>query len=173
MLHVGFASAPFLLSCPWTGDATLAQTAGGDRLHRDLRLGAGGRTWDASRPLETSPRRPKSGSTHLLDLGNDGQWHWIALKDVSTMFGHGYLELATTQIDSLVFLSSCDGVVKDVDCTFLACPTARPQTEWGNFTDGTLPYVSARSGSVRGRQDLPRGAVGQAFVGAFARGESE
>ena len=75
--------------------------------------------WDATPSLEDlSSAAQERSPSDLLDLGNDGQWHWIALKDVSTMFGDGYLELATTQIDSVVFLSSCDGVLKDVERFF-------------------------------------------------------
>ena len=118
---------------------------------------------------KTSPRRLGAESIRLLDLGNDGQWHWIALKDVSTMFGDGYLELATTQIDSVVFLSSCDGVVKDVERFFGVQPRDERGLSEGQFSSLALGWC----GSVRRRCHLPRPAVGQAVVGAFAHCQAE
>jgi len=100
--------------------------------------------WDASPSLEDlSSAAQERSPSDLLDLGNDGQWHWIALKDVSTMFGDGYLELATTQIDSVVFLSSCDGVVKDVERFFGVQPRDKRGLTRGNFP--TLPLGGAEA----------------------------
>ena len=102
-----------LLLLAWTGEATSQTRGGQDRYIGEMAVELGG-TWDANPTLErlqAAPRRKISDP--LINLGNDGQWHWIELKGLSRAFGAQFLEVATAQIDSLTFLSTCNGNLKD------------------------------------------------------------
>ncbi len=102
-----------LLSLAWTGDATSQTRGGQDRYIGKMAVELEG-TWDANPPLERLRSAPKRNITDpLINLGNDGQWHWIELKGLSRAFGAQFLEVATAQIDSLTFLSTCNGNLKD------------------------------------------------------------
>ena len=102
-----------LLLLAWTGDATSQTRGGQDRYIGEMAVELEG-TWDANPPLDRLQSAPKRNITDpLINLGNDGQWHWIELKGLSRAFGAQFLEVATAQIDSLTFLSTCNGNLKD------------------------------------------------------------
>ena len=48
----------------------------------------------------------------LINLGNDGEWHWVRVQIPTSLEGGKYLEVATAQIDSLVALASCKGTLQ-------------------------------------------------------------
>lgn len=104
---------PFLLLLAWTGDATSQTRGGQDRYIGEMAVELEG-TWDANPTLERLQTAPKRNiADPLINLGNDGQWHWIELTGLSRAFGSQFLEVATAQIDSLTFLSTCNGNLKD------------------------------------------------------------
>ena len=49
--------------------------------------------------------------TGVVNLGNDGAWHWVRVELLSSAFGGKHLELATAQLDSVVVMTACNGVV--------------------------------------------------------------
>ncbi len=93
---------------------TLAQFSGSpDRYVGDIAAILEG-DWDDNpsiNRLQSAPKR--SVEEKVLDFGNDGKWHWIELRGLMSLFGTQYLEVATSQIDSISFLSTCDGKIKD------------------------------------------------------------
>ena len=104
----------FVLLLAWTCDATSQTRGGQDRYIGEMAVELEG-TWDANPTLERlqTAAQAETSSDPLINLGNDGQWHWIELKGLSRAFGSQFLEVATAQIDSLTFLSTCNGNLKD------------------------------------------------------------
>ncbi len=136
MLHVH----SLLLLLAWTCDAT-SQTHGvRDRYIGEMAVELEG-TWDAHPTLERLQAAPRRNIPEpLINLGNDGQWHWIELKGLSRAFGSQFLEVATAQIDSLTFLSTCNGNLKDGPLHLNGVSIRGTSDRMGqSLTDGTFP----------------------------------
>ena len=136
MLHV----LSLLLFLSWTCDAT-SQTHGiRDRYIGEMAVELEG-TWDAHPTLERLQAAPRRNIPEpLINLGNDGQWHWIELKGLSRAFDSQFLEVATAQIDSLTFLSTCNGNLKDGPLHLNGVSIRGTSDRMGqSLTDGTFP----------------------------------
>lgn len=136
MLHV----LSLLLLLAWTCDAT-SQTHGvRDRYIGEMAVELEG-TWDAHPTLERLQAAPRRNIPEpLINLGNDGQWHWIELKGLSRAFDSQFLEVATAQIDSLTFLSTCNGNLKDGPLHLNGVSIRGTSDRMGqSLTDGTFP----------------------------------
>ena len=136
MLHV----LSLLLFLSWTCDAT-SQTHGiQDRYIGEMAVELEG-TWDAHPTLERLQAAPRRNIPEpLINLGNDGQWHWIELKGLSRAFDSQFLEVATAQIDSLTFLSTCNGNLKDGPLHLNGVSIRGTSDRMGqSLTDGTFP----------------------------------
>lgn len=136
MLHV----LSLLLLFAWTCDAT-SQTHGvRDRYIGEMAVELEG-TWDAHPTLERLQAAPRRNIPEpLINLGNDGQWHWIELKGLSRAFDSQFLEVATAQIDSLTFLSTCNGNLKDGPLHLNGVSIRGTSDRMGqSLTDGTFP----------------------------------
>ena len=136
MLHV----LSLLLLLSWTCDAT-SQTHGiRDRYIGEMAVELEG-TWDAHPTLERLQAAPRRNIPEpLINLGNDGQWHWIELKGLSRAFDSQFLEVATAQIDSLTFLSTCNGNLKDGPLHLNGVSIRGTSDRMGqSLTDGTFP----------------------------------
>ena len=136
MLHL----LSLLLLLAWTCDAT-AQTHGvRDRYIGEMAVELEG-TWDAQPTLERLQAAPRRNIAEpLINLGNDGQWHWMELTGLSRAFGSQFLEVATAQIDSLTFLSTCNGNLKDGPLHLNGVSIRRTSDRMGqSLTDGTFP----------------------------------
>ena len=98
-------------------------------------------TWNAYPTLERLQAAPKRKIEEpLINLGNDGEWHWIELKGLSRAFGSQFLEVATAQIDSLTFLSTCNGNLKDGPLHLNGVSIRGSSDRMGrSLTDGTFP----------------------------------
>ena len=131
---------PFLLLLAWTGDATSQTRGGQDRYIGEMAVELEG-TWDANPTLERLQTAPKRNiADPLINLGNDGQWHWIELTGLSRAFGSQFLEVATAQIDSLTFLSTCNGNLKDGPLHLNGVSIRGTSDGMGqSLTDGTFP----------------------------------
>ena len=131
---------PFLLLLAWTGDATSQTRGGQDRYIGEMAVELEG-TWDANPSLERLQTAPKRNiADPLINLGNDGQWHWIELTGLSRAFGSQFLEVATAQIDSLTFLSTCNGNLKDGPLHLNGVSIRGTSDGMGqSLTDGTFP----------------------------------
>ncbi|MEC7693373.1 MAG: 7TM diverse intracellular signaling domain-containing protein [Bacteroidota bacterium] len=131
---------PFLLLLAWTGDATSQTRGGQDRYIGEMAVELEG-TWDANPTLERLQTAPKRNiADPLINLGNDGQWHWIELTGLSRAFGSQFLEVATAQIDSLTFLSTCNGNLKDGPLHLNGVSIRGTSDGRGqSLTDGTFP----------------------------------
>ena len=131
---------PFLLLLAWTGDATSQTRGGQDRYIGEMAVELEG-TWDANPSLERLQTAPKRNiADPLINLGNDGQWHWIELTGLSRAFGSQFLEVATAQIDSLTFLSTCNGILKDGPLHLNGVSIRGTSDGMGqSLTDGTFP----------------------------------
>ena len=131
---------PFLLLLAWTGDATSQTRGGQDRYIGEMAVELKG-TWDANPTLERLQTAPKRNiADPLINLGNDGQWHWIELTGLSRAFGSQFLEVATAQIDSLTFLSTCNGILKDGPLHLNGVSIRGTSDGMGqSLTDGTFP----------------------------------
>ena len=131
---------PFLLLLAWTGDATSQTRGGQDRYIGEIAVELEG-TWDANPTLERLQTAPKRNiADPLINLGNDGQWHWIELTGLSRAFGSQFLEVATAQIDSLTFLSTCNGNLKDGPLHLNGVSIRGTSDGMGqSLTDGTFP----------------------------------
>ena len=102
-----------VLMVGWFGDARGQSTRRQDRYIGEMAVELEGE-WNGDPSLEllqAAPKRPIEEK--LINLGNDGQWHWIELSGLSSAFGSQYLEVATAQIDSLALFSTCNGMLKD------------------------------------------------------------
>ena len=136
MLHV----LSLLLLLAWTCNAT-SQTHGvRDRYIGEMAVELEG-TWDAHPTLERLQAAPRRNIPEpLINLGNDGQWHWIELKGLSRAFDSQFLEVATAQIDSLTFLSTCNGNLKDGPLHLNGVSIRGTSDRMGqSLTDGTFP----------------------------------
>ena len=136
MLHV----LSLLLLLSWTCDAT-SQTHGiRDRYIGEMAVELEG-TWDAHPTLERLQAAPRRNIPEpLINLGNDGQWHWIELKGLSRAFDSQFLEVATAQIDSLTFLSTCNGNLKDGPLHLNGVSIRGTSDRMGqSLTDGAFP----------------------------------
>ena len=61
---------------------------------------------------ELSAASGTQNQSGLINLGNDGEWHWVRVQIPTSLEGGKYLEVATAQIDSLVALASCKGTLQ-------------------------------------------------------------
>lgn len=96
--------------------------------------------WNAHPSLEQLRNASKRTlEEKLINLGNDGEWHWIELNGFSSSFGAQYLEVATTQIDSIVFLSTCDGAIKDGPWQIHGVPSRGGARSQRYSSDGAFP----------------------------------
>ncbi|MGB0247711.1 MAG: 7TM diverse intracellular signaling domain-containing protein [Flavobacteriales bacterium] len=131
---------PLLLLLAWTCDATSQTRGGQDRYIGEMAVELEG-TWDANPTLERLQTAPKRNiADPLINLGNDGQWHWIELTGLSRAFGSQFLEVATAQIDSLTFLSTCNGNLKDGPLHLNGVSIRGTSDGMGqSLTDGTFP----------------------------------
>ena len=131
---------PLLLLLAWTCDATSQTRGGQDRYIGEMAVELEG-TWDANPTLERLQTAPRRNLTDpLINLGNDGQWHWIELTGLSRAFGSQFLEVATAQIDSLTFLSTCNGNLKDGPLHLNGVSIRGTSDGMGqSLTDGTFP----------------------------------
>lgn len=129
-----------LLLLAWTCDATSQTRGGQDRYIGEMAVELEG-TWDAYPTLERLQTAPKRNiADPLINLGNDGQWHWIELTGLSRAFGSQFLEVATAQIDSLTFLSTCNGNLKDGPLHLNGVSIRGTSDGMGqSLTDGTFP----------------------------------
>ena len=129
-----------LLLLAWTCDATSQTRGGQDRYIGEMAVELEG-TWDANPTLERLQTAPKRNiADPLINLGNDGQWHWIELTGLSRAFGSQFLEVATAQIDSLTFLSTCNGNLKDGPLHLNGVSIRGTSDGMGqSLTDGTFP----------------------------------
>ena len=50
----------------------------------------------------------EAGSTGVLNLGNDGSWHWVRVDIPASTKAGSYLEIATAQTDSIVVIAACN-----------------------------------------------------------------
>lgn len=129
-----------LLLLAWTCDATSQTRGGQDRYIGEMAVELEG-NWDANPTLERLQKAPRGNLTDpLINLGNDGQWHWIELTGLSRAFGSQFLEVATAQIDSLTFLSTCNGNLKDGPMHLNGVSIRGTSDGMGqSLTDGTFP----------------------------------
>ena len=56
--------------------------------------------------LKGAPEQP--GTSGVLNMGNDGLWHWIRMDIPAAANGGSYLEIASAQTDSIVVMAACD-----------------------------------------------------------------
>ena len=123
-----------------THDATSQSQMAQDRYIGEMAVELEG-TWNANPTLERLESAPKRKVEEpLINLGNDGAWHWIELKGLSRAFGSQFLEVATAQIDSLTFLSTCNGNLKDGPLHLNGVSIRGTSDGMGqSLTDGTFP----------------------------------
>ena len=123
-----------------THDATSQSQMAQDRYIGEMAVELEG-TWNANPTLERLESAPKRKVEEpLINLGNDGEWHWIELKGLSRAFGSQFLEVATAQIDSLTFLSTCNGNLKDGPLHLNGVSIRGTSDGMGqSLTDGTFP----------------------------------
>ena len=68
--------------------------------------------WDADATLVDLTRAPeRSGASGVLNLGNDGLWHWVRMDVPASAKVGSYLEIASAQTDSIVVMAVCDETV--------------------------------------------------------------
>ena len=68
--------------------------------------------WRATTTLAELKAAPEEvGSTGVLNLGNDGLWHWVRMDVPSSAKQGAYLEIASAQTDSIVVMAACDETV--------------------------------------------------------------
>ena len=129
-----------VLMVGWFGDARGQSTRRQDRYIGEMAVELEGE-WNGDPSLEllqAAPKRPIEEK--LINLGNDGQWHWIELTGLSRAFGSQFLEVATAQIDSLTFLSTCNGNLKDGPLHLNGVSIRGTSDGMGqSLTDGTFP----------------------------------
>ena len=71
----------FILEGEWSADASLAE-------------------------LNEAPER--AGTSGVLNLGNDGLWHWVRMDVPASANVGSYLEIASAQTDSIAVMAVCD-----------------------------------------------------------------
>ena len=68
--------------------------------------------WSADAALADLRRAPEqAGTSGVLNLGNDGLWHWVRLDVPASAKVGSYLEIASAQTDSIVVMAVCDQTV--------------------------------------------------------------
>ena len=68
--------------------------------------------WGANAALADLGRAPEqAGTSGVLNLGNDGLWHWVRLDVPASAKVGSYLEIASAQTDSIVVMAVCDQTV--------------------------------------------------------------
>ena len=68
--------------------------------------------WSADAALDDlKGAAQRSGTSGVLNLGNDGLWHWVRLDVPASSKAGSYLEIASAQTDSIVVMAVCDETV--------------------------------------------------------------
>ena len=68
--------------------------------------------WSADAALVDLKEAPeKAGTSGVLNLGNDGLWHWVRMDVPASANVGSYLEIASAQTDSIVVMAVCDETV--------------------------------------------------------------
>ena len=68
--------------------------------------------WSADAALADLRKAPEqAGTSGVLNLGNDGLWHWVRMDVPASANVGSYLEIASAQTDSIVVMAVCDETV--------------------------------------------------------------